>query len=104
MLLAFGVRFDDRVTGKLTEFAKHGKIVHIDIDPSEINKNKEAHIPIVSDLKYALAELNKVVEPPEDLSAWYAQIAGWKKADPFRYDSNIPRHFAAARHCRAVAI
>ena len=66
MLLAFGVRFDDRVTGKVSEFAKHGKIVHIDIDPSEINKNKEAHIPIVSDIKYALAELNKIVEPPED--------------------------------------
>ena len=67
LLLALGVRFDDRVTGKVSEFAKHGKIVHIDIDPSEINKNKEAHIPIVSDVKYALAELNKVVEPPEDL-------------------------------------
>ncbi len=90
LLLALGVRFDDRVTGKLTEFAKHGKIVHIDIDPSEINKNKEAHIPIVSDLKYALAELNKVVEPPEDLAPWYAQIAAWKKADPFRYDVNVP--------------
>ena len=69
LLLAFGVRFDDRVTGKVSEFAKHGKIVHIDIDPSEINKNKEAHIPIVSDVKYALAELNKIVEAPEDLSA-----------------------------------
>jgi len=49
LLLAFGVRFDDRVTGKVSEFAKHGKIVHIDVDPSEINKNKAAHIPIVSD-------------------------------------------------------
>ena len=45
LLLAFGVRFDDRVTGKVSEFAKHGKIVHIDIDPSEINKNKVAHVP-----------------------------------------------------------
>ena len=44
LLLAFGVRFDDRVTGKVAEFAKHGKIVHVDIDPSEINKIKEAHI------------------------------------------------------------
>src|SRR5471030_3547750 len=65
LLLAFGVRFDDRVTGKVSEFAKHGNIVHIDIDPSEINKNKEAHIPIVSDIRFALAELNKVVQPPE---------------------------------------
>lgn len=85
LLIALGVRFDDRVTGKVSEFAKHGKIVHIDIDPSEINKNKEAHIPIVSDVKFALAELNKIVEKPEDLSAWVAQINEWKKADPFTF-------------------
>ena len=51
LLLAFGVRFDDRVTGKLSEFAKHGRIVHVDIDASEINKNKFAHIPIHTDVK-----------------------------------------------------
>jgi acetolactate synthase I/II/III large subunit len=88
LLLAFGVRFDDRVTGKVSEFAKHGKIVHIDVDPSELNKNKEAHIPIVSDIKYALEELNKIVEAPDDLSAWHAQIAAWKKSDPFRFGKN----------------
>ncbi len=88
LLIALGVRFDDRVTGKVSEFAKHGKIVHIDVDPSEINKNKEAHIPIVSDVKYALAELNKVVEAPEDLSAWHAQISAWKKSDPFKFGKN----------------
>src|SRR5499433_2077850 len=54
LLLALGVRFDDRVTGKLTEFAKHGKIVHIDIDPSELNKNKFAHLPIHADVNHAL--------------------------------------------------
>ena len=48
LLLALGVRFDDRVTGKLSEFAKHAKIVHVDIDPSEINKIKPAHIPVVA--------------------------------------------------------
>ena len=53
LLLAFGVRFDDRVTGKLSEFAKHAKIVHIDIDPSELNKNKPAHIPVVGDVTAA---------------------------------------------------
>ena len=90
LLLAFGVRFDDRVTGKLSEFAKHGKIVHIDIDPSEINKNKEAHIPVVSDVKYALAELNKIVEAPEDLTAWHNQIAAWKKSFPLKFDQNFP--------------
>jgi acetolactate synthase-1/2/3 large subunit len=89
LLLAFGVRFDDRVTGKVSEFAKHGFIVHIDVDPSEINKNKAAHVPIVSDIKYALTELNKIVEAPEDISAWLKQVAEWKKADPFKYNTGF---------------
>jgi acetolactate synthase-1/2/3 large subunit len=89
LLLAFGVRFDDRVTGKLEAFAKHAKIVHIDIDPSELNKNKEAHIPIVSDVKYALAELNKIVEPAEDISGWVSQCRQWKKEQPFKFDTKF---------------
>ena len=96
LLLAFGVRFDDRVTGKVSEFARHGKIVHIDVDPSEINKIKEAHIPVISDIKYALAELNKVVEPPEDISDWIEKLNAWKKADPLSYDQDfdgiLPQH------------
>ena len=96
LLLALGVRFDDRVTGKVSEFAKHAKIVHVDVDPSEINKNKPAHIPIISDIKYALGELNKIVEPPADLSDWWQQIEAWRKADPFTYDKDcdaiLPQH------------
>ena len=97
LLLAVGVRFDDRVTGKLSAFAPHAKIVHIDVDPSEINKNKEAHIPIVGDVKHALAELNKMVEPPEaGLDEWIDQIDRWKKSDPFAYDTDsefiLPQH------------
>ena len=97
LLLALGVRFDDRVTGKLAEFAKRAKIVHIDIDPSEINKNKAAHIPVVSDLKFALAELNKLVEPPTaHLEPWPQQIAEWKRTDPLTWDKSyngiLPQH------------
>ena len=55
LLIALGVRFDDRVTGKVEEFCKHGKIIHVDIDASELNKNKPAHIPVCSDVKFALA-------------------------------------------------
>jgi acetolactate synthase-1/2/3 large subunit len=95
-ILALGVRFDDRVTGKLAEFAKHAFIVHIDIDPSEINKNKAAHIPIVSDVKYALAELNKIVQGSDELEEWHQQIAAWKKSDPMKYDTSfdgiLPQH------------
>lgn len=87
LLLAFGVRFDDRVTGKFEEFAKHGKIVHIDIDPSELHKNKEAHIPIVADLKEALVALNEALtdEDIPELSEWRSQIAEWKKQYPLSY-------------------
>ncbi|MFO0872255.1 MAG: biosynthetic-type acetolactate synthase large subunit [Pirellulales bacterium] len=89
LLIALGVRFDDRVTGKLSEFAKHAKIVHIDIDPSELNKNKPAHIPIVSDVKYALDELNKIVEAPEDISPWVRQVQQWRREKPFKYDDRF---------------
>ena len=91
LLIAVGVRFDDRVTGKVEEFAQHGFIVHIDIDPSEINKNKLVHIPIVADVNEALSQLNEIVEPPEEgLDEWHAKIAGWKKEDPFAFDETYP--------------
>ena len=86
LLIALGVRFDDRVTGKVEAFAKNAKIVHVDIDPSELNKNKEAHIPVVSDVKFALDELNKIVEPPEDFEPWLQQVSTWKTDFPYRYD------------------
>jgi len=87
LLLAFGVRFDDRVTGKLDAFARHGKIVHVDIDPSEIHKNKEAHIPINADLKEALTALNATLTDDDipEISAWTAKISGWKKKYPLSY-------------------
>jgi acetolactate synthase-1/2/3 large subunit len=88
LLIALGVRFDDRVTGKVEEFCKHGKIIHVDIDASEINKNKIAHIPVCSDVKFALDELNKIVEAPEDISEWVEKCAKWKADEPFKYDTN----------------
>jgi acetolactate synthase-1/2/3 large subunit len=91
LLIAVGVRFDDRVTGKVSEFARHGFIVHIDIDPSEINKNKPVHVPIVADVNEALEQLNEIVEPPEaGLDEWHARIAEWKQEDPFAYDTTYP--------------
>ena len=90
LLIALGVRFDDRVTGKVEEFCKHGKVVHVDIDASELNKNKPAHIPVCSDVKYALTELNKIVEAPEDISAWVEQCQKWKQEEPFHYNEEFP--------------
>jgi acetolactate synthase-1/2/3 large subunit len=86
LLIALGVRFDDRVTGKVDEFCKHGKIVHIDIDAAELNKNKPAHIPVCSEVRFALQELNKIVEAPEDITEWVAQCKKWKEDEPFRYN------------------
>src|SRR5690606_18046164 len=86
LLIALGVRFDDRVTGKVDEFCKHGKIVHIDIDAAELNKNKPAHIPVCSEVRFALKELNKIVEAPEDITEWVAQCKKWKEDEPFRYN------------------
>jgi acetolactate synthase I/II/III large subunit len=104
LLLAFGVRFDDRVTGKVSEFAKHGKIVHIDIDPSEINKNKSAHLPIVGDIGHALKDMLQLLdeEPNRDVTQggryaeWIRQVEEWREAEPLRYadrdDAILPQH------------
>lgn len=90
LLLALGVRFDDRVTGKVDEFCKHGKIVHVDIDASELNKNKAAHIPVCSDVRQTLEELNQIVEPPENIADWVEQCLQWKAEDPFTFDRQYP--------------
>ncbi len=105
LLLAFGVRFDDRVTGKLAEFAKHGKIVHIDIDPSEIHKNKEAHIPIVADVREALCALNAAFTDADvpDLTEWNHQISVWKEKFPLKYadaGDAILQQYAIDELCR----
>jgi acetolactate synthase I/II/III large subunit len=96
LLLALGVRFDDRVTGKVSEFAARSTIVHIDIDPSEINKIKKVQLPICSDVKYALSELNKVVQAPADLGEWHRKVETWRRQDPLDYDRTfegiLPQH------------
>ncbi len=90
LVLALGVRFDDRVTGKVSAFAQRARIVHVDIDASEINKIKPADLAVRSDVKYLLGALNEIVEPPADLSEWHRKIAAWKRDEPFRYDTSFP--------------
>ncbi len=89
LLIGLGVRFDDRVTGKLEAFASRARIIHIDIDPSELNKNKPVHLPIVGDVKSALQALIESVEPRGDSDAWVAQCQQWKKERPFKYDTSF---------------
>jgi acetolactate synthase-1/2/3 large subunit len=88
LLLAFGVRFDDRVTGKFEEFCKGGTIVHLDIDASELNKNCKAHLPVIGEVKDALTRLNQLLaQRPlnKPHTAWLAQIEEWKQKAPFAY-------------------
>ncbi len=84
LLLCFGARFDDRVTGPVKSFAQYAKIVHVDIDRSEINKNKRADIGIVSDIKFLLEKLNKV-PVRKDYKEWFELINTWKKEYPLEY-------------------
>jgi acetolactate synthase-1/2/3 large subunit len=92
LLLCFGARFDDRITGDTSKFAKEAKIVHIDIDASEHNKNKRVQLAVVSDIKHALTRLNALATAhkfsPPDTKEWHAQIAKWKKETPFRYEES----------------
>jgi acetolactate synthase-1/2/3 large subunit len=101
LLLAFGARFDDRVTGNVSKFCEHGTIVHMDIDPSEINKNKPANLPIVSDVKYALGKMVKMIrERPiqKKFTDWHAQIAKWKEKAPFGY--RVTEEVLKSQHMR----
>ncbi|MGL4942856.1 MAG: biosynthetic-type acetolactate synthase large subunit [Thermoguttaceae bacterium] len=88
LLLAIGVRFDDRVTGNVAEFAKNARIIHVDIDPSEINKVKRVHLSIVTDANEFLFALNKVVKKPtNDLKPWFQRIAEWRSVMPLGFET-----------------
>src|SRR5690606_16269604 len=89
LLIALGVRFDDRVTGHVESFAKGAKIIHIDIDASELNKNKIAHISVCGEIGQALGALNQIVEAPEDISDWVRHCQDLKAKYPFRYDESF---------------
>ena len=88
LLIALGTRFDDRVTGRLAAFAPHAKVIHVDIDPAEVGKNRTPDVPIVGDVKRVLAKLNsllgeKPTAPAEGRRAWWHQIREWKEQHPY---------------------
>ncbi|MDQ3601286.1 MAG: acetolactate synthase large subunit [Actinomycetota bacterium] len=92
LLVALGARFDDRVTGQLASFAPEAAIVHADIDPAEISKNRRADVPIVGDCTEVIGELIAAVRSEfeagnrADLSAWWSQLDGWRGTFPLGYD------------------
>ncbi|MGD0216057.1 MAG: biosynthetic-type acetolactate synthase large subunit [Desulfobaccales bacterium] len=91
VLVGIGARFDDRVTGKLSDFAPHAKIIHVDIDPSSISKNVHVDIPIVGDCRDALQQFNDLLQeaPAQDWTQirgpWLETIAAWEKEHPLTY-------------------
>jgi acetolactate synthase-1/2/3 large subunit len=93
LICAVGARFDDRITGKLSEFAPRAKFIHIDVDPAEISKNVPAHIPIVGDAKHVLAKLiveyRAIGADPARLEAWWSRIEGWRQKYPLAYEESV---------------
>ena len=92
LLICAGARFDDRITGLVEKFAPKSKIVHFDIDRSEHNKNKPAHYPIHTDIKYALQRMTELADSKgftaQPYTAWYEKLHGWKEKYPFTYEEN----------------
>jgi acetolactate synthase-1/2/3 large subunit len=108
LLIALGVRFDDRVTGRLSSFAPHAKVIHVDIDPAEIGKNRHADLPIVGDVKRVIPklahELNELAPAMKAKNAnarqsWWKQIREWKQEHPLvpeKSETEIkPQHLMA---------
>jgi acetolactate synthase I/II/III large subunit len=107
LIVAIGARFDDRITGKLDEFAPNAKIIHLDVDPAEISKNKGAHIPIVGDAKLVLPELTREYRALQTdssrLDAWWKQLRAWQDEHELRYEPGVdgeikPQFMVEAMH------
>jgi acetolactate synthase-1/2/3 large subunit len=92
LIVALGTRFDDRVTGKLSSFAPHAKVVHADIDPAEISKNRTADVPIVGDCREVIADLVVAVQSEHaagrrgDYAGWWEQLNAWRRTYPLGYE------------------
>jgi acetolactate synthase-1/2/3 large subunit len=106
LICAVGARFDDRITGKLSEFAPRAKFIHIDVDPAEISKNVPAHIPIVGDARNVLAKLaieyRAIGADPARLDAWWSRIDGWKAKYPLAYEDTADAEIKPQYMVRAL--
>jgi acetolactate synthase-1/2/3 large subunit len=106
LICAVGARFDDRITGKLSEFAPRAKFIHIDVDPAEISKNVPAHIPIVGDAKNILprlvAEYRALETEAARLEEWWGRIEQWRRRYPLRYDDTRDAEIKPQRMVQAL--
>ncbi|WP_407317157.1 acetolactate synthase large subunit [Isoptericola halotolerans] len=100
LVVALGARFDDRVTGKLSSFAPHAAVIHADIDPAEIGKNRAVDVPIVGDLREVIEELVPALQAEQertgkpDVEAWWHQIDTWRETYPLGFSSTADGHLA----------
>jgi acetolactate synthase I/II/III large subunit len=106
LIVAIGARFDDRITGKLSEFAPRAKFIHIDVDPAEISKNVPAHIPIVGDAKSILPKLTieyrALKADPGRLDGWWQRIDGWREKYPLAYEDSTDSEIKPQRMIEAL--
>jgi acetolactate synthase-1/2/3 large subunit len=106
LICAIGARFDDRITGKLSEFAPRAKFIHIDIDPAEISKNVPAHIPIVGDAQNILAKLvneyRALDADPSRLDEWWQRIHEWQERHPLSYQESSDTEIKPQRAIQAI--
>ena len=100
LVVALGARFDDRVTGKLSSFAPHAAVVHADIDPAEIGKNRAVDVPIVGDLREVIEDLVPALQAEQervgkpDVEAWWHQIDTWRETYPLGFSATADGHLA----------
>jgi acetolactate synthase-1/2/3 large subunit len=106
LIVSVGARFDDRITGKLSEFAPRAKFVHIDVDPAEISKNVPAHIPIVGDCKRILPKLTAEYRALEAdrtrMDDWWRQVREWQDQYPLKYESSKEGEIPPQRMIQAM--
>jgi len=107
LIIALGVRFDDRVTGRLAAFAPHAKVIHVDIDPAEVGKNRAADVPIVGDVKRVLPKLLERLQESIDRrpknaasrAAWWEQVKAWQREHPLEPEMSVdeikPQHLVS---------
>jgi acetolactate synthase-1/2/3 large subunit len=110
LLLTLGARFDDRVTGSLATFAPGARVVHVDVDPAEIGKNREPEVPIVGDCRVVIAQLIEALEGElvaggrlPDLSEWWRTLDGWRAAHPLRYEQPVDGPLKPQTVVRAIS-
>jgi acetolactate synthase-1/2/3 large subunit len=90
LLISLGTRFDDRVTGKVSSFAPHAKIIHVDIDRAEFNKVRRADVTLQSNVAVALRAMDDALATPQNLDVWWKEIRSWQERYPLVYDEPAP--------------